>query len=87
MTYDGDGSFDYVEALKEAAKRDKVETIDLTPTFAEATAICIAVIEHAASASANHPDLSRLMKSADNSKIELMRYAAELDRLKKESKA
>lgn len=87
LTYDGDGSLDYVEALKQAAKRGVVETIDLTPTFAEATAICIAVIEHAASVSVNHPDLRRLLKSSEDSKLELLRYAAELDRLKKESKA
>lgn len=48
-------------------------TIDLTPTFAEATAICIAILERS-----DNPDARR------DAKLELMRYAEELDRLRRE---
>lgn len=48
----------------------ETRTVDLTPSFAEATAICIAILEN-----------SRNPEAKENARIELMRYAAELDRL------
>lgn len=56
-------------------------TIDMTPTFKEATAICIAVIENFAST--DNPTIE-LARAKDDATKELLRYAGELDRLKKE---
>lgn len=53
--------------------------IDMTPTFREATAICIGVLENCA---AQDRPSAALLKAAQDCKVELMRYAAELDRLK-----
>lgn len=44
--------------------------IEIAPTFREATAICIAVLE-----------IGATPEATDRAKAELMRYAAELDRL------
>jgi len=53
--------------------------IDLTPTFREATAISLAVIE----AYAAHENPSKELRQAyEDSRAELMKYADELDRLK-----
>lgn len=57
----------------------QIDTIDLTPTFREATAICIAVIENYASQENPSPELR---KAYDDCRAELMGYADNLDRIK-----
>jgi hypothetical protein len=57
-----------------------IDTIDLTPTFEEATAISIAVIENFARN--ENPNFAQVQAMRD-AKAELMRYGRELDRLKK----
>ena len=48
----------------------ETRTVDLTPSFTEATAICISILEN-----------SRNPEAKDKARTELMRYATELDRL------
>ena len=55
------------------------ETIDMTPTFEVATAIAVAIIQHAAET--KRPS-AELLRARDNAIAELGRYARELDRLK-----
>jgi hypothetical protein len=59
--------------------------IDLTPTFAEATAICIAVIENCSAQAAAGGGSMQLSKAAEDCKKELLRYAGILDNMKEEN--
>ncbi|MFO7804477.1 MAG: hypothetical protein R6V30_02245 [Paracoccaceae bacterium] len=49
-------------------------TVDMTPTFAEATAMCIAILENTTNEEAK-----------ENARLELMRYAEQYDALIKET--
>lgn len=53
-----------------------METVDMTPTFAEATAMWIAILENTTNEEAKA-----------NARLELMRYAEELDRLSQKEDA